>query len=141
MEKALYTYRVHSEHDCRREADERRPDNLLTDGIIKHGDDTVEDHIDEVVRDRRQLGEEVVPAKREHREGPIRLVAPLLTHGGAPKVVEEEVLDWHVRPQVLVVPHGRHVVEDKVTLEGVPVDAEAREKEPGVGQTPVRVEP
>ena len=48
--------------------------------------------------------------------------ATYLGHQSAPEVVEEEVADGRVRPDVFVVLDGRNVVENESALERVPVD-------------------
>jgi len=47
-------------------------------------------------------------------------------HGCAPEVVEEDVLEGGVRPQVSVVLDGAHVVEDEAALQAVVVAGQAR---------------
>lgn len=44
-----------------------------------------------------------------------------LGHERAPEIIEEEVGDGRVRPQVLVVFDGRDVVEDETALQRIPV--------------------
>lgn len=65
--------------------------------------------------------EQVVPAEREHTQRPIRFVALLFVHRGAPKVIEEQILDGRVRSQVPIVLDRADIVENEATVHGVVV--------------------
>ena len=45
-------------------------------------------------------------------------------HGGAPEVVEEDILEGRVRPEIAVILDRGYVVEDEATAEAVGVDDE-----------------
>ena len=78
-----------------------------------------------MVADGIEPAEGVVPPEGEDGERPVGLVTPLLGHGRAPEVVLEELRPWHVRPEVLVLLDGSHVVKNEVAAERVPVEAHA----------------
>ena len=57
-----------------------------------------------MVAQRRHLGQQVVEAEGEDRDGPVGLVALLLGDGSPPEIILENVPQWNVGSQV---PAGR----------------------------------
>lgn len=94
----------------------------MTQHAVKHRDRRVQHDVGQMVRGRLQLGEGVIPPEGEDSERPVRLVAPLLGHGGPPEVVAEDIAPVDMRPEITVLLDGRDVVEDEIAPEGVPVD-------------------
>jgi len=72
-----------------------------------------------VVSKRLKCMQQVVEAERQHGEWAIRLVGLLLAHRRPPEVVQENVDQRSVRPQILVVPDCADVIENKPALSTV----------------------
>lgn len=128
------TYRVECEKQRRGETDRPRQGEALAETKIKHGHHTVEYDVDQMVADRVESPQPVVPAEGEDREGTVGLVTLLLGHGRAPEVVLEESGPGDVGPEVLVLLDGGHVVENEITGERVPVEDHAQQKETSLDQ-------
>lgn len=59
------------------------------------------------------------PPEGEHSEGTVGLVAGGMGKAGAPEVIMEQVAEWRVSPNVIVVDDRLRVVKDKVSKKRV----------------------
>jgi hypothetical protein len=73
----------------------------------------MEDDVHQMVANWIETSDGKVPPKRQNCQRPVRLVALLAVHRGAPEVVPEKVSNRNVRPEVLVVPDCGDVIENE----------------------------
>jgi len=132
-EASVVSHRVQSEEQRRHQADGRRR-HFSADVEVEDTDDAMEDDVDEMEADGIETSDGKVPPKSQNRQGPVRLVALLAVHRGAPEVVPEKIPDRNVRPEVLVVPNCCDVIEHEFSGQGVPVESDASEEQTRLDQ-------